>query len=104
LFDLSIHEEEDIKVLVRTQVDAFIPGGETKLGSGKGDNAGLVTIKALNEFDSRAEGAGGAPDWRTKLDSQRGAVVATEMKNNSCKLAKWAVQSILAGAEVMKIG
>ncbi|KAF8760234.1 Eukaryotic translation initiation factor 3 subunit D [Rhizoctonia solani] len=74
LFDLSIHEEEDVKVL------------------------------ALNEFDSRAEGAGGAPDWRTKLDSQRGAVVATEMKNNSCKLAKWAVQSILAGAEVMKIG
>lgn len=26
------------------------------------------------------------------------------MKNNSCKLAKWAVQSILAGAETMKIG
>ncbi|KAG8715705.1 hypothetical protein FRC08_010261 [Ceratobasidium sp. 394] len=104
LFDLSVTEEEDIKALVRTQVDAFIPGGETKLSSGKGDNAGLVTIKALNEFDSRAEGAGGAPDWRTKLDSQRGAVVATEMKNNSCKLAKWAVQSILAGAEVMKIG
>ncbi|CUA70366.1 Eukaryotic translation initiation factor 3 subunit D [Rhizoctonia solani] len=104
LFDLSLDEEEDVKVLVRTQVDAFIPGSETKLSSGKGDNAGLVTIKALNEFDSRAEGAGGAPDWRTKLDSQRGAVVATEMKNNSCKLAKWAVQSILAGAEVMKIG
>jgi len=104
LFDLSLNEEEEVKVLVRTQVDAFIPGGETKLSSGKGDNAGLVTIKALNEFDSRAEGAGGAPDWRTKLDSQRGAVVATEMKNNSCKLAKWAVQSILAGAEVMKIG
>ncbi|KAG8720095.1 hypothetical protein FRC08_001196 [Ceratobasidium sp. 394] len=104
LFDLSVTEEEDIKALVRTQVDAFIPGGETKLSSGKGDNAGLVTIKALNEFDSRAEGAGGAPDWRTKLDSQRGAVVATEMKNNSCKLAKWAVQSILAGAEVLKIG
>ncbi|CAE6391501.1 Eukaryotic translation initiation factor 3 subunit D OS=Cryptococcus neoformans var, neoformans serotype D (strain B-3501A) GN=CNBB4290 PE=3 SV=1 [Rhizoctonia solani AG-1 IB] len=104
LFDLSIHEEEDVKVLVRTQVDAFVPGGETKLSAGKGDNAGLVTIKALNEFDSRADGAGGAPDWRTKLDSQRGAVVATEMKNNSCKLAKWAVQSILAGAEVMKIG
>lgn len=104
LFDLSLHEEEDVKVLVRTQVDAFIPGGETKMSAGKGDGAGLVTIKALNEFDSRAEGAGGAPDWRTKLDSQRGAVVATEMKNNSCKLAKWAVQSILAGAEVMKIG
>jgi len=38
------------------------------------------------------------------LDSQRGAVVATEMKNNSCKLAKWTVQSVLAGADLMKIG
>jgi len=26
------------------------------------------------------------------------------MKNDSCKLAKWAVRSILAGAEQMKIG
>ncbi|KNZ54405.1 eukaryotic translation initiation factor 3 subunit D [Puccinia sorghi] len=26
------------------------------------------------------------------------------MKNNSCKLAKWAVQSILAGADQMKMG
>ena len=33
-------------------------------------------------------------DWRQKLDSQRGAVVATELKNNSCKLAKWTVSVI----------
>ena len=26
------------------------------------------------------------------------------MKNNSCKLAKWTVQSVLAGADLMKIG
>jgi len=64
----------------------------------------FVSLRTLNEFDSKAQGAGGAPDWRTRLDSQRGAVVATEMKNNSFKLSKWAVQSILAGAETMKIG
>jgi translation initiation factor 3 subunit D len=63
-----------------------------------------ISIKTLFEFDSRAQGSGGAPDWRTKLDSQRGAVIATEMKNNSCKLARWAVQAILSGAEQMKIG
>ncbi|KAI0307061.1 translation initiation factor eIF-3 subunit D [Multifurca ochricompacta] len=84
VFDLGITEDEEIKICVRTE--------------------GLTTIRALNEFDPRAPGAGGAPDWRSKLDSQRGAVVATEMKNNSCKLAKWTVQSILAGAEQMKIG
>ncbi|KAH6914715.1 eukaryotic translation initiation factor 3 subunit 7 [Coprinopsis sp. MPI-PUGE-AT-0042] len=99
LFDLGITEEEDIRLCVRTEVDAYSPGqGNARQGQG------LVTIRALNEFDPRSQGAGGAPDWRTKLDSQRGAVVATEMKNNSCKLAKWTVQSVLAGADLMKIG
>ena len=99
LFDLGITEDEDIRLCVRTEVDAYSPGqGNPRQGQG------LVTIRALNEFDPRAQGAGGAPDWRTKLDSQRGAVVATEMKNNSCKLAKWTVQSVLAGADLMKIG
>jgi translation initiation factor 3 subunit D len=99
VFDMSAHEGEEIKLCVRTEVDAFMPGqGDPTKGQG------LVTIRALNEFDPRAAGAGGAQDWRTKLDSQRGAVVATEMKNNSCKLAKWTVQGILAGAELMKIG
>ncbi|OBZ70144.1 Eukaryotic translation initiation factor 3 subunit D [Grifola frondosa] len=99
VFDLGVTEDEDIKICVRTEVDAYSPGqGNPRLGQG------LVTIRALNEFDPRSQGAGGAPDWRTKLDSQRGAVVATEMKNNSCKLAKWTVQSVLAGADLMKIG
>ena len=99
VFDLGISDDEDIKICVRTEVDAYLPGQGNPL-----QGQGLTTIRALNEFDPRASGAGGAPDWRSKLDSQRGAVVATEMKNNSCKLAKWAVQSILAGAEQMKIG
>jgi len=98
VFDLGITEDEDIKICIRTEVDAYT------LGSDARDGKGLVTIRALNEFDPRAVGAGGAPEWRSKLDSQRGAVVATEMKNNSCKLAKWTVQSVLAGAEALKIG
>ncbi|KAK7437401.1 hypothetical protein VKT23_018646 [Stygiomarasmius scandens] len=99
VFDMSVTEDEDVKICVRTEVDAYTPGA----GNPR-DGSGLVSIRALNEFDPRAQGAGGAPDWRTKLDSQRGAVVATEMKNNSCKLAKWTVQSVLAGADLMKIG
>ena len=99
VFDLGITEDEDVKICVRTEVDAYSPGqGNPR------DGHGLVTVRALNEFDPRAQGAGGAPDWRSKLDSQRGAVVATEMKNNSCKLAKWTVQSVLAGADLLKIG
>ncbi|KAG9297961.1 hypothetical protein G9A89_018789 [Geosiphon pyriformis] len=95
-FDLSVNEEENLTLIVRTQLDSVVK-------TATGDDT-FITIKALNEFDSRAQGAGGALDWRQRLDTQRGAVVATEMKNNSCKLARWAVQSILAGADQMKLG
>jgi len=43
-------------------------------------------------------------DYRTKLDMQRGAVVATELKNNSFKLAKWTAGAILAGSDQLKFG
>ncbi len=56
---------------------------------------------ALNEWDSRFSGG---VNWRQKIDSQRGAVLATEVKNNSCKVAKWTAQSLLSGAGQMKIG
>ncbi|KAK9478374.1 eukaryotic translation initiation factor 3 subunit D [Lipomyces japonicus] len=96
-FDLSsATEEEPINLIVRTEVD-----GAVRNANGE---ESLITIKALNEFDPRAPGAGGALDWRLKLSTQRGAVVATEMKNNSCKLARWTTQSILAGADQMKVG
>ncbi|KAK0190470.1 eukaryotic translation initiation factor 3 subunit D [Armillaria mellea] len=90
-FDLGINDDEDVKIVVRTEVDAVLPG----------PGGGYATIRALNEYEPKACGA---PDWRTKLDSQRGAVVATEMKNNSAKLARWALQALLAGAEVLKVG
>lgn len=60
-----------------------------------------MTCFALNEWDSRFCGG---MEWRQKIDQQRGAVLATEIKNNSCKLGRWAAQSILAGADVMKLG
>lgn len=89
-------EPDEVSLIVRTELDAAVanPAGDPL----------FITIRALNEFDPKAQGAGGALDWRQKLDSQRGAVVATEMKNNSAKLARWAVQAILAGADQMKLG
>ena len=60
-----------------------------------------MTAYALNEWDSKLSGG---VEWRQKIDSQRGAVLATELKNNSCKLARWTAQSILAGADQMKLG
>jgi translation initiation factor 3 subunit D len=60
-----------------------------------------VNVKALNEWDPRYSGG---IDWRQKLDSQRGAVLANELRNNACKLAKWTVQALLAGSDQMKFG
>ncbi|KAG5949305.1 hypothetical protein E4U60_006231 [Claviceps pazoutovae] len=96
-FDLSTNDEDPMYLIVRTEVDAVQKGA-----SGSEDQH--VTIRALNEFDSKAQGSGGALDWRSKLVTQRGAVVATEMKNNSCKLARWTVQSILSKSDIMKLG
>jgi len=88
---------EPIHLIVRTEVDAAIK-------TAGNPEPTYLTVRALNEFDPNAQGAGGALSWRKALDSQRGAVVATEMKNNSSKLARWAVQAMLAGADQLKIG
>ncbi|KAG6523258.1 eukaryotic translation initiation factor 3 subunit D-like [Zingiber officinale] len=61
---------------------------------------GFLTLNALNEFDHKYSGV----DWRQKLETQRGAVLATELKNNANKLAKWTAQALLAGADLMKLG
>ncbi|EIW69564.1 hypothetical protein TREMEDRAFT_39135 [Tremella mesenterica DSM 1558] len=92
-FDLSVAEDEEFEVVVRTEVDAYLD---------KKDH--LITIKALNEFDPRVSSGAKALDWRKHLDTQRGAILATEIKNNNAKLARWSVQGILAGAEQMKMG
>lgn len=55
----------------------------------------------MNEWDPKASGG---INWRHKLDIQRGAVLANELKNNSCKLAKWTVQSMLASSDQLKFG
>jgi len=80
---------DDIKLVARCEVDGAAAGKNKDL---------LLSIKALNEFDLKTT------DWRKKIDTQRGAVFATELKNNANKLAKWAAQSILAGNDGIKLG
>jgi len=70
----------------------------------KGKDGGedqFMRLYALNEIDAKLNSG---IDWRQKLESQRGAVLATELKNNSNKLAKWTLQAMLAGADLMKLG
>ncbi|RKP14575.1 eukaryotic translation initiation factor 3 subunit D [Piptocephalis cylindrospora] len=95
-FDLANGEEEDCQLIVRAEIDAI-----SRTSSG---NTAYVIVKALNEFDPKAVGSGNALDWRSKLDGQRGAVLATEFKNNGVKFARWAIQGILSGADQLKFG
>ncbi|KAF8066359.1 EIF3D [Scenedesmus sp. PABB004] len=85
----SLNPEAGVDIVVRCEVDAVI--------NNKGEDQ-LLAIKALNEFDLRAT------DWRKKLESQRGAVLAFETKNNLTKIAKWTMAALLGGAELIKLG
>uniref|UniRef100_A0A665TG67 Eukaryotic translation initiation factor 3 subunit 7 n=1 Tax=Echeneis naucrates TaxID=173247 RepID=A0A665TG67_ECHNA len=84
---------DDIDLIVRCEHDGVMTGANGEVS--------FVNIKTLNEWDSRyCNGV----DWRQKLDSQRGAVLATELKNNSYKLARWTCCAMLAGSEYLKLG
>ncbi|XP_076443201.1 eukaryotic translation initiation factor 3 subunit D-like [Babylonia areolata] len=83
----------DIVLIARCEHDAVMYGPNNEQQ--------FINVKSLNEWDSRFSGG---VDWRSRLDSQRGAVLATELKNNSCKLAKWTVSAILAGSDQIKFG
>jgi len=56
---------------------------------------------AINEYDPRLAGS---MEWRKKLDSQSGAVLTNELKNNAAKFGRWTAQTLLAGADLMKLG
>lgn len=84
-------KQKPVSIIVRTEVNCKMPDAQ-------GDK-GLVSVKALNEFDPKLNYS-----WRTHLESQRGACLATELKNNAFKLGRWTAQAILAGCDVMKVG
>jgi len=84
--------KEPFSMVVRTEVNCKMPGGNP-------DHPQLCSLKALNEYDPKVNYS-----WRKHLDSQRGMVLATELKNNAFKLGRWTAQAILAGCDVMKVG
>jgi len=83
----------NLKLVARCEHDAVAQGTNNELV--------FLTTKALNEWDSRYSGG---VDWRQKLDVQPGAVLANELKHNACKLAKWTVQALLVGSDIIKFG
>ena len=66
-----------------------------------GSNEELTLVRSLLEFDSSR--AGGSLDWRSKLDNQRGAILANEIKNNNAIIARWVFQAYLAQVDNIKL-
>jgi len=79
--------QRPVSLIVRTEVNCKLPGGDE-----------LCSVKALNEYDHKST------DWRKKLETQRGACLANEIKNNAFKLGRWTAQAILSGCNTLKIG
>lgn len=86
--------DDAISMLVRCSLDGVVTPKK------EGEPQQYMNCMALNEWDPKVTGV----DWRRKLDTQRGGVLANELKNNSCKLGKWTAASYLAGADLMQLG
>jgi len=58
----------------------------------------LVAICTLNEWNPAAT------KWSSVLDTRSGFVLATELKNNACRMARVTAKAILAGVNEVHIG
>ncbi|EGD73395.1 hypothetical protein PTSG_05090 [Salpingoeca rosetta] len=83
--------EDDVTMLVRCTHDALVKGKTAKY---------FASLCSINEWypDLRQNG------WRSRLESQKGAVWAAALKDNSCKISRWVVQAMLAGNRELKMG
>lgn len=79
-------------LVIRSTVNAA-----TRIGS----NEDIVLVRSLLEFDSSRTGVN--LDWRSKLDNQRGAILANEIKNNNSIIARWVFQAYLAQVDNIKL-
>ena len=60
-----------------------------------------VTLSTLNEYDPKDKDAS---DWRQKLEQHYSASTLSAIKNNSARIAKVAMQAMICGNELIKIG
>jgi translation initiation factor 3 subunit D len=84
--------DEDTTIICRCEVDAAVEGKDE-------NDVQFALVRAFNEWDPKT-----GVNWRKQLDSQRGAVLATEMHDNANKVAKWCIQSLISGVDIIKLG
>lgn len=75
-------------LLTRSQVHSYVPKSQ--------DEIEYTNIYALNQW-KYVKGA-----WK-EIDSDKTAILSQELTDNANRVSKWAIQSMLAGADSMKI-
>lgn len=91
----------DLNLVCRTEINALSGKKPTTSAESEDITESFINIKALNEYDSKAAGAA---DWRQKLDIQKGAIFATELKNNLFKISRWCTEAFLSGVSLIRMG
>ncbi|OUM68706.1 hypothetical protein PIROE2DRAFT_53147 [Piromyces sp. E2] len=89
-WNLNSANEEPISLIVRTTLDAAIQQKNETL---------FINIRTVDEFDLYRN-----TSWRKSLDSQKVGCITSEFRSNFNKLSKWAIESILSGADYIKFG
>jgi Eukaryotic translation initiation factor 3 subunit 7 (eIF-3) len=87
----------DIKLVARTTLNAIT----RRRGAAPGAAPQYVSIATLNEWDAKAAGT---QEWRNTVDSRSGSLIASEIKNNSHRLAKATMSALLSGADSLRLG
>ncbi|KAF8820076.1 putative eukaryotic translation initiation factor 3 subunit 7, partial [Cardiosporidium cionae] len=63
-------------------------------------NEGSYTaLCSVNEYDLRSQ-----KNWRTQIENQQGALLATEIRNNANRLQKCVASALIAGCDTLKMG
>ena len=81
-----------VKLVARSSINAYAMRNESPI---------YVITRVLNEFDARISGS---VEWRQKLESQTGAALAIEMKNNAYRLARYVSDCLISACDEIKLG
>jgi len=107
---LNSANEEPISLIIRTTLDAAvqqksnlisnkIKSMEPVESSSPLDETLFLNLRTVDEFDLYRN-----TSWRKNLDSQKVGCITSEFRSNFNKLSKWAIESILSGADYIKFG
>lgn len=89
-----IDEDKKLTMLVRCTVDSFAPSSTP---DGRKQQVNIHTLTEWDPFNAVNI------NWRQKLESQFAAVLATEVKNNTFRITRWTLASMLANVDLLKL-